>query len=165
MLVAVEAVPAQPRPVPVAEALATVERARHGLLALAMPGCSACMLLPTSLSELRRARPDLVVAIGEFATPADWKERERLLWPRGIHVSRSSVPALALLIDGTVVASRPGGGPAETIDRWLAPHVGPAVRPLERGPTPAELAALDAISGDIARQRGAKQRRAREPGP
>jgi hypothetical protein len=147
-----------PRPVPVAEALATVSRAPHGLLAMGMPRCAACMLLPASLAEIRRARPDLVVAIGEFAGPADWQERERLLWPLGIHVSRSSVPALALLAGGIVVATRPGGGPAEVIDRWLATHLGPAAHPLEGGPTEGELAALDAISDRVARQRYVKQR-------
>jgi hypothetical protein len=139
-----------PRPVPVPDALAAVADAPHGLLALGMPGCAACMLLPASLAEIRRVRPDLAVAIGEFATAADWALRERLLWPRGIHVSRSSVPALALLADGEVVASRPGGGPAGVIDRWLAPHLGPAREALPDGPTPDELAALDALSDRVA---------------
>jgi hypothetical protein len=146
------------RPLPVAEALAIVSRARHGLLALGMPDCSACMLLPASLAELRRARPDLTVAIGEFAGPGDWAERERLLWPRGIHVSRSSVPALALLAGGDVIASRAGAGPAEAIDRWLETELGPAAQPVRGGPTPGELAALDAIAGHMARQRMAKHR-------
>jgi hypothetical protein len=144
------------RPLPVAEALAIVIRAPAGLLALGMPRCGACELLPASLAEIRRARPGLTVAIGEFATPQDWGERERLLWPRGIHVSRSSVPALALLRDGAVVASRPGGGPAEAIDRWLEPLLGPAERPLPGGRTPGELAALDAIADSIAHQRYVK---------
>lgn len=147
----------QPRAVP--EALEVVTRAERGLLALGIPGCGACMLLPASLAEIRRARPDLAVAIGEFATPADWRAREQLLWPRGIHVSRSSVPALALFIDGVVVASRPGGGPAEAIDRWLEPTLGPAVTSLaDGGPTPGELAALDALAGHIAHQRRVKWR-------
>jgi len=145
-------------PMPVPEALAIVSRARRGLLALGMPGCSACMLLPASLAEIRLARPGMAVAIGEFATPADWRERERLLWPRGIHVSRSSVPALALLADGAVVATRSGGGPAEVIDRWLAAALGPAAHPLPGGPTPAEIAALDAIAGRVAHQRHVKHR-------
>jgi hypothetical protein len=145
-------------------ALAAVERARHGLLALGMPLCSACMLLPASLEEVRRARPGLVVAIGEFAGPDDWAERERLLWPRGIHVSRSSVPAMALLADGAVMATRPGGGPAEAIDRWLAGHLGPAARPPGPGLTPREEAALDALGAHLGRQRAAKRLRAGEPG-
>ncbi|WP_217915737.1 hypothetical protein [Miltoncostaea marina] len=151
---------AHPAPAPVADALAAVARAHAGLLALTIPGCGACMLLPASLAELRRARPGLVVAIGEFASPEDWRERERLLWPRGIHVSRSSVPALALLVDGEVVASRPGGGPAALIDRWIASLLGPAERPIEDGPTAAEAAALDALAGRIAAQRHAKRARA-----
>jgi hypothetical protein len=148
----------EPRPRPVPEALELVVAAPRGLLALGIPGCGACLLLPASLAEVRRARPGLAVAIGEFATPADWRERERLLWPRGIHVSRSSVPALALFVDGAVVASRPGGGPAEAIDRWLEPLLGPAERPPGGGATPAELAALDALAGRIAHQRRVKER-------
>jgi hypothetical protein len=147
----------QPRPVP--EALELVTRAPRGLLALGIPRCSACMLLPTSLAEIQRARPGLTIAIGEFARPEDWAQREHLLWPRGINVSRSSVPALALLIDGVVVASRPGGGPAEAIDRWLQPVLGPSARPLPTdGATPGELAALDALAGHIAHQRRVKSR-------
>jgi hypothetical protein len=142
----------------VPEALELVSRAPLGLLALGIPGCGACMLLPASLAEIRRARPGLTVAIGEFASPEDWRERERLLWPRGIHVSRSSVPALALLAGGVVVASRPGAGPAAAIDRWLEGELGPAARPPRRGAaTPGELAALDALAGRIAHQRRLKQ--------
>jgi hypothetical protein len=146
-------------PLPVPEALEAVVGARSGLLALGMPGCAACMLLPTSLMEVRRARPGLVVAIGEFATIEDWAVREELLWPRGIRVSRSSVPAMALLVDGQVVASRPGGGPAFIIDRWLEPVLGPPPYAFEEHPTAAELAALDAQAGLIAGHRAVKSRR------
>ena len=146
-------------PVPVPEALAVVAGAPRGLLALGMPGCAACLLLPASLAEIRRARPDLVIAIGEFATIEDWAWRERLLWPRGIRVSRSSVPALALLADGKVIASRAGGGPAAVIDRWLDGALGPAPHPLGDGPTPSELAALDDLGGLIARHRALKRQR------
>ncbi len=141
-----EALRAQPVP----DALAVVVDAPLGLLALGMPGCAACMLLPASLAEIRRVRPGLRVAIGEFAGVADWALREDLLWPRGIHVSRSSVPALALLRDGAVVATRPGGGPAWVIDRWLGEHLGPGDAPLPEVPTPAELEALDALAGRVA---------------
>lgn len=124
-----------------------------------MPGCAACRLLPVSLQEIRAVRPDLTVAIGEFATVEDWAVREQLLWPRGIRVSRSSVPALALLADGEVVASRPGGGPAFVIDRWLETVLGASSHPLDDHPTVAELAALDAQGGVIARHRAVKRRR------
>lgn len=146
------------------EALALVEAAPRGVLGLTMPICSACMLLPASLGEVRRVRPDVAVAIAEFASPADWEARERLLWPRGIHVSRASVPAMALLVDGEVVARRQGGGPAGVIDAWLAQHLGPAAEPLGPGPTPGELAALDAIGDHLAGQRAAKAMRIPEPG-
>ncbi len=150
--------PIAPQPVP--DALAAVVAAERGLLALGMPGCAACMLLPASLAEIRRARPGLEIAIGEFASIDDWRWREQLLWPRGINVSRSSVPALALLVDGEVVASRPGGGPAAVIDRWLEAALGPAADPLGDEPTPGEVAALDAVAGVISRHRAVKSRRA-----
>jgi hypothetical protein len=141
-----------PRPMPVAEALAIVSEAPVGLLGLGMPLCAACMLLPSSLAEIGPARPDLAIAIGEFANVADWGQRERLLWPRGIHVSRSSVPVLVLLANGAVIASRVGGGPAEAIDRWLEAELGPAAHPLGPGPTSGERAALADLSGGIHRQ-------------
>jgi hypothetical protein len=150
--------------VPPAEALALAEAAPRAVLGLTMPLCSACMLLPASLAEVHRARPGVTVAIAEFASPADWEARERLLWPRGIHVSRASVPAMALMVDGEVVARRQGGGPAGLIDSWLAEHLGPAAEPIGPAPTPAELAALDAIGDHLAGQRAAKALRAPEPG-
>ncbi|HWH13640.1 MAG TPA: hypothetical protein VNT51_02770 [Miltoncostaeaceae bacterium] len=154
-----------PQPEPVAEALARVAAAPQGLLGLGMPRCAACMLLPASLAELADARPELVVAMGEFAGPEDWAERERLLWPRGIHVSRNSVPALALLVDGEVVASRAGGGPAHRIESWIAPRLGPPARPVPEGPTPAEREALAALEGRIAHHRAVKGWRQAGLGP
>lgn len=150
--------PSVPQPMPVADALAVVTCAPRGLLALGMPGCAACRLLPASLAEIARVRPGLAIAIGEFAGPDDWALREELLWPRGIHVSRSSVPALALLVGGEVVSSRPGGGPAFVIDRWLAEVLGPSPSPLAEEPTAGERAALEADAGLIARHRAAKGR-------
>jgi hypothetical protein len=146
------------------QALALIAAAPRAVLGLTMPRCSACMLLPASLEEVHRVRPDVAVAIAEFGSPTDWEARERLLWPRGIHVSRASVPAMALLVDGAVVARRPGGGPAGLIDSWLAGHLGPAAEPLGPDPTPAELAALDAIGDHLAGQRAAKRMRSSEPG-
>jgi thioredoxin-like negative regulator of GroEL len=100
------------------------------------------------------------VAVGEFASPDDWRERERLLWPRGIHVSRSSVPVLVALAGGRVLGTRAAGGPAHGIDRWLDPLLGPAEHPLAPGPTPAEAEALDDLAGLIAGQRMVKHRHA-----
>ncbi len=146
-------------PVSVPDALAAVIAAPAGLLALGMPGCAACALLPASLAEIGRVRPGLTIAVGEFTSIDDWAVREELLWPRGIHVSRSSVPALALLVGGEVVASRPGGGPAFVIDRWLEGVLGPAAESLGGEPTPGELAALDAQAPVIARHRAVKRQR------
>ncbi len=145
-------------PTSVPDALAAVVDAPTALLALGMPGCAACMLLPASLGELARARPDLAIAMGEFTSPADWRRREDLLWPRGVHVSRSSMPTLTLLADGVAVASRPGGGPAMEIDAWLETHLGPAANPLGDLPSAAETAALEGLSARIGRQAYVKGR-------
>jgi hypothetical protein len=136
------AVPVEPVSVP--EALQIVAGAERGLLALGIPRCGACELLPTSLGEIARARRDLVVAFGRFASPDDWRAREELLWPRGVHVSRSTMPSLALLENGEAVAARHGGGPAAVIDAWLETHLGPAAIALGAGATPAEWDALGA---------------------
>lgn len=150
---------AEVAPTTVPAALAAVVDAPAGLLGLGMPRCGACLLLPASFAEIRRVRPALTLAIGEFASVEDWAERERILWPRGIHVSRSSVPAMALLVGGEVVATRPGGGPATVIDAWLTPHLGPAAQALPDGPTEAEREAFDRASGRIAHQRHVTQSR------
>ena len=145
--------PAMPvEPVGVPEALDIVAGAERGLLALGIPRCGACEVLPASLGEIARVRPGLVVAFGRFASPADWRAREELLWPRGVHVSRSSVPSLALFERGEAVASRHGGGPAAVIDAWLEEHLGPAAVALEEGPTEAEWDALGAGAELRARQ-------------
>lgn len=146
-------------PLTVPEALALVVDAPRGLLALGMPGCAACRLLPASLAEIGGARPDLTIAIGEFRSVQDWAVREQLLWPRGIRVSRSSVPAMALLADGEVIASRPGGGPAFVIDRWLQVPLGPSSVVFDESPTIGELAALEAQAEVIAGHRAVKSRR------
>ena len=141
------------------EALARVVGAHRGLLALGMPGCAACRLLPASLAEIQRVRPDLTIAIGEFRGLGDWALREELLWPRGIHVSRSSVPAMALLEAGEVIAGRPGGGPAFVIERWLEPLLGPSAHDFGDRPTAAEETALESQAQVIARHRAVKHRR------
>lgn len=146
-------------PMTVPEALALVVEASSGLLALGVPGRAACRLLPASLAEVQRVRPDLTIAIGEFRGVEDWGAREELLWPRGIRVSRSSVPAMALLVDGEVIASRPGGGPAFVIERWLGPLLGLSPHRFGDHPTAGEVAALDAQAQVIARHRAVKHRR------
>lgn len=115
-----------------------MDRAPLGLMALGIPRCPACQVLPVTLAALAAARPGLEVGLALLARPEDWALREDLLWPRGIRVSRSSVPALALLREGRAVATRAGGGPAGVLDRWLAGHLGPAERPLPDGPSESE---------------------------
>lgn len=146
-------------PVGVDRAIELAVTASRALLALGIPRCGACEMLPHSLGEIAAARPDLLVTMGEFTGPDDWRARERLLWPRGIHASRSCMPAMALLLDGRAVASRQAGGPARAIDRWLAEHLGPAERPVTSEPTPAEAAALERTSVRRARQTYIKRAR------
>jgi hypothetical protein len=127
---------------PLADLVARLDRAPVALIALGIPRCPACQVLPVTLAAVAAARPGLAVGHAVLAEPADWALRDELLWPRGIRVSRSSVPALALLRDGVAVARRAGGGPASSIDAWLAGELGPAERPLPEGPTAAEQAAI-----------------------
>jgi len=128
---------------PLADAVARLDAAPVGLLALGMPRCSACQLLPATLEAVAAARPGLEIALVMLATPADWRLRERLLWPRGVRVSPSSVPVVALLREGRAVASRAGSGPAHVLDAWIAQTLGPPERALAAGLTEAERAALE----------------------
>ncbi len=133
-------------PVPLVDAVAAVDAAPHALLALGIPMCGACEVLPASLGEIAAARPELVVAYGLLSSPAEWEARADLLWPRGIRVARASVPAMALLANGTAVDRRYGGGPASAIDEWLTPLLGPARTQLGPGPTPLEQEALESTA-------------------
>lgn len=142
---------------PLAENLADASSRPHALLALGIPRCPACMLLPPSLGEIASARPDLWVGLSLFADPDDWAQREHLLWPRGVHVSRSAVPVLALMSEGRHVASRPGGAPAHVIDAWLTQWLGPAQRPVA-GRTVAEEDAIDVVAARKAQHTAVKNR-------
>lgn len=130
------------RPEPLPELLGRLCEASEALLALAIPRCPACELLPATLAAVARSRPRLAVGIAILASPADWAARERLLWPRGIRVSRASVPALTILRDGRAVARRDGSAPARDLDRWLEEFLGPADVPIVEQPTAEERAAL-----------------------
>ena len=133
-------------PEPLAPLLARLEQAPAALLALGIPRCPACSLLPATLGAIAEARPGLAVGLTLFVEEGDWALRETLLWPRGIRVSRSSVPALVVLRDGRAVASRAGGAPAHLLDAWLAETLGPAAKALPPEPTPEERAALAATA-------------------
>lgn len=134
------------QPLALAEAVAVVDSAPHALLALGIPRCGACEVLPASLGEIAAARPDLTVAYGLLSSPAEWAARSDLLWPRGIRVARASVPAMALLANGLAVDRRYGGGPAGAIDAWLEPLLGPAANPLSLEPTELEQEALESTA-------------------
>jgi hypothetical protein len=129
-------------PEPLGPLLARLDAAPWAVLALGIPRCPACDLLPATLGALAAARPGLAVGIGILATPEDWAQREALLWPRGIRVSRASVPALFVLREGRLAASRQGGAPAHALDVWLAGLAGPAETPVPPGPTALERESL-----------------------
>ncbi|MEW6583691.1 MAG: hypothetical protein AB1416_13125 [Actinomycetota bacterium] len=129
---------------PLPQLLARLDAAPWALLALGIPRCPACDLLPATLHALAAARPGLAVGIGILATPQDWALRQTHLWPRGIRVARASVPALAVLRHGTLAATRQGSAPAHVLDRWLDDVIGPAEHPLPPGLTPEEEAVLAA---------------------
>jgi thioredoxin-like negative regulator of GroEL len=143
---------------PLGELIARLDRAPVALIALGIPRCPACEVLPASLAAVAAARPGLVVGHAVLATPGDWALRDELLWPRGVTVSRSSVPALALLRHGRAVARRAGGGPASAIDAWLAGELGPAERPIPAGPTEAERAAIACTAPRRAQRAAARGR-------
>lgn len=131
-------------PEPLAAVLARLDRAEWALLGLGMPRCPACDLLPATFSAVAEARPDLAVGIAIMADADDWAQRETLLWPRGINVSRASIPALVVLRNGATAATRQGSAPAHALDVWLTDVIGPAAHPIPPGPTPGEEALLAA---------------------
>jgi hypothetical protein len=143
---------------PLGDALAAAAAAPQALLALGIPLCPSCELLEASLTAVRDARPGLVVEIAALATAEEWAQREELLWPRGIHVSRASIPVLVVMRDGDVVATRQGGGPATVIDAWVAEWLGPASRPVDDGLSDAERSALSGIADLRARHLSARGR-------
>jgi hypothetical protein len=131
---------------PLEEGLAAADAAGTALLALGLPSCPACELLDATLAAIGVTRPGLWVGIAALATPEDWAARERLLWPRGIHVSRASVPVLVVLRNGDVLATRQGGGPASAIDAWLTEVLGPPEVPPGPGITGDEAIRLDSLA-------------------
>lgn len=139
-------------PQPLRAALALADAAPLALLALGIPLCPSCELLTASLNEIGRARPGLDIHVAALSSAQEWADRERLLWPRGIHVGRASVPVLVLLRNGQVLAIRHGGGPASVIDSWLSEVLGPPAVPIAGGMTDAEGERLDAIA-DLRRRR------------
>lgn len=94
------------------------------------------------------------MALALFESPADWDLRERLLWPRGIRVSRASVPSLTLLVEGRPAARRDGSAPAHLLDAWLAKRLGPAERPPAPGPSAGEEALLCELAPRRAQREG-----------
>ena len=143
---------------PLEENLAAAVEQPAALLALGIPRCPACMLLPASLDVIAHARPDLWIGLSLFTSADDWSRREDLLWPRGIHVSRSTVPVLTLLANGAHLASRPGGGPAHVLDEWLTEHLGRPPQPLTPGLTTGEDAAMQRVAARHAQHRAVSRR-------
>lgn len=145
-------------PIALDEAMAAADRAEFALVAIGRPACPACELLEATLGVIADARPGLTVVSAAMDTPADWSLRETLLWPRGISVSPASMPVLALLRAGEVVATRQGGGPAMVVDEWLTTHLGPAATPID-AVTSVEHHALEAVAALRARHLSARAAR------
>ncbi len=103
---------------PLADALRRIEDAGRGLLGIGIPRCPASALLHASLGAVGREAPRRVVAMSTLRTTEDWAARETCLWPRGIRVSRASVPVVARYADGHWI-TRQGTAPASVLRAWL----------------------------------------------
>lgn len=145
-------------PEPLPDLLERLEGEEQALLALGIPRCPACRLLPATFAALRRARPSLATGYALLASPEEWELRERLLWPRGIRVSTSSVPVLVAMRRGRPLAQRPGSAPAHVIDGWLTGVLGPPDVPLDAEPAEEERAALAAVAARRAQHEAARGR-------
>lgn len=144
--------------VPLREAVSAADRAPLALLALGIPLCPSCELLEASLAAVAASRPGLTVCQAALGTSQEWADREELLWPRGIHVSRASVPVLVLLRDGEVLGVRQGGGPSGVIDAWLTDLLGPPQRALGGTLSAGEAERLSELAPLRARHLGARGR-------
>lgn len=126
-------------------ALDRLEEAGQGLMGLGIPRCPASSLLESSLEELAGELPAAAVAMVTLASREDWAAREDFLWPRGIRVSRASVPVVARLCDGQW-STRQGAAPAAVLTAWLAGDA-----PTE-GDAPLRRAEQQAIADSAARR-------------
>jgi hypothetical protein len=138
--------------------MAEVEAAERAVVVIGRPVCPACQLTGASLEAIGEARPDVLLVFVEMWGPEDWAIRGDELWPRGISVSPSAVPAVALMEKGTVVATRHGAIPAHGLDAWIAESFGPAAVPVPEGVTGAEQAVLDRTAGRRAQHDAVKGR-------
>jgi hypothetical protein len=128
------------------------------VLVIGRPVCPACQVTGASLEAIGAARPDVLLVFVEMWGPEDWAIRKDALWPRGIRVSPSAVPLVALLKAGTVVATRHGAIPAHGLDAWIAESFGPAANPVPEGITDAEQEVLDRTAGRRAQHNAVKGR-------
>ncbi len=151
-------------PTTVEDALSRVVDAPVGILALGIPRCPATILLAPSLEVIAAARPGLPITLGILATATDWASRDELLWPRGIHISRSIVPVVALLRDGHAVATRRGGAPAYVIDEWLTSLIGSGQTPLAGALSDDESAQLALLARRRAQHAAVKGRGSADSG-
>lgn len=150
------------RTLPLDQAVEWLSEPPVALLSLGIPRCPASRALEASLEAISESRPRLPIARVVLATPDDWALRETVLWPRGIRVSRSSVPVLSLLRDGRLAVSRHGSAPAHVLDEWLSGEIGPATTPPKEVLTRSESAVLEETALRRAQHRDVKSRR--EPG-
>jgi thioredoxin-like negative regulator of GroEL len=126
-----------------AAAIEAVDRAPAAALGLGIPRCPASAALGASLETIASARPGATVVMATLGSDRDWALREDELWPRGIRVSRSSVPVLVALADGRAIATRPGAAPAHVLDEWLSRYLGPPDRPVIDRPSERERDVLE----------------------
>lgn len=142
-----------PPDTPLADAVRRIENAGGGLLGIGIPRCPASALLQASLGAVADGDPDRVVAMSTLRTTDDWAERETCLWPRGIRVSRASVPVVARYADGQWV-TRQGAAPASVLSAWLDGTEGRASDELHRD----ERRVLEDTAPRRAQRQAARQR-------
>ena len=138
--------------------MAEVEAAERAVVVIGRPVCPACQVTGASLEAIGEARPDVLLVFVEMWGPEDWAIRTDELWPRGISVSPSAVPAVVLMERGSVVATRHGAIPAHGLDEWITGSFGPATQPVPEGITTAEQAVLDRTAARRAQHDAVKGR-------
>ena len=132
--------------------------AEQAVLVIGRPVCPACQVTGAGLEALGNARPGLFMAFVEMWGPEDWRARGEEGWPEGVSVSPSAVPAIALMSQGRVVATRFGAIPAHGLDQWMEEYFGPAATPVPEGISDAEQAVLDRTAARRAQHDAVKGR-------
>lgn len=138
--------------------MAEIEAVERAVVVIGRPVCPACQVTGASLEAIGEARPDVLLVFVEMWGPEDWAIRKDELWPRGISVSPSAVPAVVLMEKGVVVDTRHGAVPAHGLDDWISQSFGPSTHPVPEGLTDAEQAVLDRTAARRAQHDAVKER-------